>query len=243
MPPACWENDPPARRSRGSRYCKQRQFDLGLAFGSAGVLREDVQDHRGAVDRRAPEDLLQVALLGRREVVFEDHGVGVERETDLAKFLYLARAEERRGIGRVATLDDARDDVGAGRVDQQRQFVELVVEFVLGDTRELHADEHDLLAKRAIDEGIGYIGHASSHSTFATNCTGPLSVAAAPSSVTCSAPPGLSTVTSVPHISSRCATAATATRAGAAGPRPTDAAFDHLDRQVIVARRRSGTRR
>ena len=114
---------------------------------------------------------------------FEDHGVRVERETDLAQFLHLARAEERRGVGCVAALHDARDDVGAGRVDEQRQFVELVVEFVFGDARKLHADQHDLLAKRAIDEGIGYIGHASSHSTFATNCTGPLSVAAAPFNV------------------------------------------------------------
>jgi hypothetical protein len=49
----------------GQSVLQQRQFHLGLAFRSACVLREDVQDHRGAVDRRSPEDLLQVALLGR----------------------------------------------------------------------------------------------------------------------------------------------------------------------------------
>ena len=44
MPPACWESDPPARRSRGSRYCKERELDLRLAFGRARVLGEDVQE-------------------------------------------------------------------------------------------------------------------------------------------------------------------------------------------------------
>ena len=64
---------------------QQRQFDLGLAFGRARVLGEDVEDHRGAVDRRATEQLLQVALLGGRQVVFEDHGVGVDGEADVAR--------------------------------------------------------------------------------------------------------------------------------------------------------------
>ena len=59
---------------------EQRELDLGLAFRRARVLGEDVENDRRAVDRRAPEDLLKVALLGRREVVLEDHGVGVNRE-------------------------------------------------------------------------------------------------------------------------------------------------------------------
>ena len=78
MPPACWESEPPARRSRGSRYCSSASSTWALPSGRAGVLGEDVQDHRGAVDRGASEDLLQVALLGRREVVFEDHRVRVD---------------------------------------------------------------------------------------------------------------------------------------------------------------------
>ena len=139
------ERPPGAAQSR-QPVLQEGQFHLRLALGSAGVLREDVEDHRGAVDGRSTEDLLQVALLGRREVVLEDDGVGVDREADLAQFLHLARPEERGGIGRVTTLDYARDDVGARGVDQERQLVELVVEFVLGDARELDADEHDLLA-------------------------------------------------------------------------------------------------
>ena len=69
----------------------------------------------------------------------------------------------------------------------------------VGHPGELDAHQHDLLAKRAVDQCGGYVRHASSHSTFATNCTGPLERGARRRpSVTRSAPPGLSTVTSVP---------------------------------------------
>jgi len=166
--------------------------------------------------------------------VLEDNGVGVDREADLTKFLDLARTEERRGIGRVTSLEDSRDHVGTGRVDEECQFVELVIELVLGDARELHSDEDDLLADRAIDERSGYIGHASSHSTFATNCTGPLNVAAAPFSVTCSAPPGLSTVTSC-HTSRRGARPRPPRTYRSRRPWSSRRRARSLDREVILA--------
>ena len=37
---------------------QQRELHLGLALGAARVLREDVEDHRGAVDGRAAEQAL-----------------------------------------------------------------------------------------------------------------------------------------------------------------------------------------
>ena len=83
----------------GQAVLQECELDLRFAFGRAGVLREDVQDHRGPIDRGAPEDLLQVALLGRREIVFEHDGVGVDGQTDLAELLHLARTQERRRIG------------------------------------------------------------------------------------------------------------------------------------------------
>jgi hypothetical protein len=75
----------PARSTKSRQPVLQEgQLNLRLALGGAGVLGEDVEDHRGPVDRGAPEDLLEVALLRRREIVFEDHGVRIECETDLA---------------------------------------------------------------------------------------------------------------------------------------------------------------
>ena len=49
----------------GQPVAQLGQLDLGLALLAVGVLGEDVEDHRGAVDGRAAEQLLEVALLGR----------------------------------------------------------------------------------------------------------------------------------------------------------------------------------
>jgi len=56
---------------------KLSQLDLGLALRAAGVLGEDVKDHRRAIQRRSLQDRLEVSLLCRGEVVIKDHGVGV----------------------------------------------------------------------------------------------------------------------------------------------------------------------
>jgi len=76
--------------------------------------------YRGAVDRRATEDRLEVALLRRRQVVLEDHGVGVDGQADLAQLWTLPEPRNVAGSGDVATLDDASDDVGPGGINQQR---------------------------------------------------------------------------------------------------------------------------
>ena len=81
MPPACWLSATAPAAQAGQPVAQQGQLHLGPALGGAGVLGEDVEDHRGAVDGRPAEDLLQVALLGRGELVVEDHGVGVDRQT------------------------------------------------------------------------------------------------------------------------------------------------------------------
>ena len=51
-----------------------------------------------------PKSLLQVAVLGRRELVVEDHGVGVERLAQPGELLRLAPAHEGGRVGRVASL-------------------------------------------------------------------------------------------------------------------------------------------
>src|SRR5271166_3998549 len=61
----------------GQPVTEEGELDLRLPFGGPCVLGEDVEDHRGAVDGGPPEDLLEVALLCRREVVVEDHGVRI----------------------------------------------------------------------------------------------------------------------------------------------------------------------
>ena len=119
LPPPCWDSGrAPAPQAR-QPVAELGQLDLGLALLAVGVLGEDVEDHRGAVDGRAAEDLLEVALLRGRELVVEDDRVGVDRlERDLAELLGLALADVGGRVGRGAALHDARDHVGAGGVDE-----------------------------------------------------------------------------------------------------------------------------
>ena len=87
---------------------QQRQLDLRLALERVGVLGEDVEDHRGAVDRRAAEQLLEVELLGRRQLVVEHDGVGVDGEAQLAcSSSALPLPMNHVWSGRVAALHDA----------------------------------------------------------------------------------------------------------------------------------------
>ena len=64
---------PAPRRSRcvhrpahaGHVVLELRELDLQLALGRVRVAGEDVEDHRGAVEHRHVERLLEVALLAR----------------------------------------------------------------------------------------------------------------------------------------------------------------------------------
>jgi hypothetical protein len=71
------------------------ELDLQLALVAAGALGEDLQDEVGAVidpNLRAAfgEGALEVADLGRGEVVVEDDGAGVVQAAGAFQFLDLA---------------------------------------------------------------------------------------------------------------------------------------------------------
>ena len=82
-----------------------RQFHLQAAFPGARAAGEDVEDELRAVDDAARQLLLQIALLGGREVVVEDDQAGIQRLAQLRQFLRLCpgrsewRLPARRGIG------------------------------------------------------------------------------------------------------------------------------------------------
>ena len=117
------------------------------------VLGEDVEDHGRAVDRRAAEQLLEVELLGRRQLVVEHDRVGVDRQAQLAQLLGLALADVPRVVGRRPALHEAADDIGAGGVDQQFELVEAGVDLGLVVVWQRDGDQHDLLPDRAVDQG------------------------------------------------------------------------------------------
>jgi hypothetical protein len=132
IPPACWLSPPP------QPVAQQGQFHLGLALGAAGVLGEDIEDHRGAVDGGAAEQLLQVAVLGRRELVVEDDGIGIEGAAQRGDLLRLPAPHEGGRVGGVAPLHYAADHVGPGAVHQQGQLVQRLVDRLDRESGEDH---------------------------------------------------------------------------------------------------------
>ena len=98
------------------------ELDLGLALLGLRVLGEDVEDQPGAVDRLDLELVLEVAQLAGRQVAVEDHRVGAGGLDDLEEALDLAATDEGRGVGRLTTLVDRVEDLGAGGLGEQREL-------------------------------------------------------------------------------------------------------------------------
>ena len=94
-------------------------------------------------------------MLRRRQVVVEDHGVGIEAPAERGDLLGLAPAHERGRVGSLPALHHAADDVGAGTVDEAGQLVELLADLLLGQAREDHPHQNDPLPEGALDERPG----------------------------------------------------------------------------------------
>src|SRR5581483_578228 len=173
-------------------------------FLGAGVLGEDVEDHRRAVDGGAAEQLLEVAALGRAELVVEHHGVRVDLEGHLAELVGLALADVGRGVGAVAALENSLGDVRTRGVDEQGELVEMGLGVVhrLGRDRDPH--EHDALAYGPLNEA------QEANTTVATCSAGPLRSTVSSPTSTSRSPPGLCTVTCLPTSPHACAAAAAA---------------------------------
>ena len=102
------------------------QLDLQLALGRVGVVGEDVEDHRGAVDHRHAQRLLQVALLARRQLVVAGDQVGVAGGDLGLQLGQLAAAEVAVGVGLLALLDGLAGGGDAGGAQQLLQLGERV---------------------------------------------------------------------------------------------------------------------
>src|SRR5581483_10506172 len=205
----------------GQPVAELGQLDLLHAGLAVGVLGEDVEDQRHPVDDVDLEQLLQVALLRRRQLLVEDHDVDVEHLDQLPQLLGLALADERGRVGRLPPLERQLDRVGAGGVGQQRQLRQRRLGLVEADVAA--ADQQGPLADDAeVDLGrreapplppaVSVVAHStppasgtvsasrsSSTSTSNTKATGPprrtlrLSPRPLGDSATMSSPPGTAT--------------------------------------------------
>jgi hypothetical protein len=123
-----------------------RQLHLHPGLARAGPRGEDVEDQLGAVHDARVDRLLDVLSLRGRQLVVEDDERRVPRRHELAQLLDLALAEVRTGVGAVELLRQAIDHLGAGRVGEPLQLVEMLVHVVLrGRTLERRADEDGAL--------------------------------------------------------------------------------------------------
>ena len=100
------------------------QLDLQLSLPGPGAAGEDVQDELGPVDYLAVECALDVALLGRREVVVEDHGVGPVPIQQPFQPLHLALADQGGRVIAGPLLEQAGGHPGAGGGSQGCQLVQ-----------------------------------------------------------------------------------------------------------------------
>jgi hypothetical protein len=96
---------------------------LQLAFPRTGTAREDIQNELRAIEDFSTDGLLEIAELGRRELVVEDHHVDVRLIAGRCQGLDLSAAEKGRGVGARALLQQAQHHVRARR---RRETCELV---------------------------------------------------------------------------------------------------------------------
>lgn len=115
------------------------EFHLQLALVTAGALRKDVENESVAVEYAPARQLLEIALLARRQrVVNEDH-LGCVRECARADFLGLAAADEIARIRPFAPPRDCRHGLRARGERELREFPDV---FGVGGCAEAEAHEH-----------------------------------------------------------------------------------------------------
>ena len=125
---------PPGPRQVGPQPGQARQLvlelgelDLEPALVGLGVEREDVEDQPAAVDDLDLEQLLERALLGRRQLVVGDEHVEAGLALGRDELLGLALADVPVRVDVAAVLPLGADDVGAGGRRQVGQLGERVL--------------------------------------------------------------------------------------------------------------------
>ena len=108
----------------GQVVAEESQLDLDRTYLGRGVLGEDVEDQRLPVDHVAVEDLLEIALLGRRQRLVEHDNVDVEGGCQGRQLFGFPRTYERSRIYLVSLDQLLVDGLGACRFGQQSQLVQ-----------------------------------------------------------------------------------------------------------------------
>ena len=124
-----------------------RELNLELAFASPGALSKDVENQRGPIQHLALENFFEIAALGGRQIVIEDHRVHVVLLALRCEFIRLAAADERAGHRGIQLLRPATDDLAARRGRQLLQLGHGILQVPSSAGLELKADEEDSLRR------------------------------------------------------------------------------------------------
>ena len=123
------------------------------------VEREDVEDQPAAVDHLDLEELLEGALLGRRQLVVGDQEVEAGLALGARELLGLALADVPVRIDVAAVLPFGADHIGAGGRGQVGELRERILGGPAVITAGVDGDEEGLLdGGSEVDEGRS--GHA-----------------------------------------------------------------------------------
>jgi hypothetical protein len=100
------------------------QLHLEPRLARARPLGEDVEDQRGPVDDPHLQLLLEIPVLGRREIVVEEQEPGALFARQAVNLFDLPLAEERGGADRPAALQHFPPDRGARRLGEEPELGE-----------------------------------------------------------------------------------------------------------------------
>ena len=96
-----------------------RELHLELALARLRALREDLEDQLGAVHHSPRDHFLDVALLGGRQVVIDDHDLGLCARHQVAQLFGLALAEESRDVRALTLAGEHGTGIGVSGVHEQ----------------------------------------------------------------------------------------------------------------------------
>jgi hypothetical protein len=101
-----------------------RQFDLQLALSGARVPGKDIKDELGAIEHPTGQRCVKIAQLCGGKIVIEQDEIGLDGFGNSSDFFYFAGANESRGIGPRAALQNLCRDFRAGAQNKFPEFRE-----------------------------------------------------------------------------------------------------------------------